>query len=364
MSAPKAQVNANIALKMNAKLGGFNFTVAKAADSDMLVKRSSGEKMMVLGGDVTHPMGDMGDVNSICALVGSMDRHAGKFCTEVELNPPKVDIIENLEAMAVNLFRHYYKHNDELPGILVYYRDGVSDGQFQEVMSKEYTALVAAISMVNAKFLSGSSWEPKITICIVQKRHHLRMFQPDKKFQDKSGNACPGTVIDSGITHPKAFDFYLMSHAGIQGTSRPSHYHVLSDSARFTASEFEQLTYDLCHVYQRCTRSVSIPTPVYYAHLAAFRARALSNRFLALHGTRQPSMIDRSTDVRLVKSKSNDEIAADRVPAAAGAMDTSDDSAVQTFQGIHKTLRKPGALPLNAEADTSLTNNVCLYRYR
>jgi eukaryotic translation initiation factor 2C len=293
---------------------------------------------MVLGGDVTHPMGDMGDVNSICALVGSMDRYGGKFCTEVELNPPKVDIIENLEAMAFNLFKQYHKHNDELPDILVYYRDGVSDGQFQEVMSKEYAAMVNAIKRVNAK-ISGSSWKPKITICIVQKRHHLRMFQADRKYQDKSNNACPGTVIDSGVTHPKAFDFYLMSHAGIQGTSRPSHYHVLCDLAGFTASEFEQLTYDLCHVYQRCTRSVSIPTPVYYAHLAAFRARALSNRFLALQGTRQPSMIDRSTDVRLVKSKSNDEIAADRAPTAACGMDTSDDVAVQTFQGIHKTLR-------------------------
>ena len=29
----------------------------------------------------------------------------------------------------------------------------------------------------------------------------------------------------------------------------------------------------LCHTYVRCTRSVSIPAPAYYAHLVAFRAR-------------------------------------------------------------------------------------------
>lgn len=28
-----------------------------------------------------------------------------------------------------------------------------------------------------------------------------------------------------------------------------------------------------CHTYARCTRSVSIPAPAYYAHLVAFRAR-------------------------------------------------------------------------------------------
>lgn len=50
-----------------------------------------------------------------------------------------------------------------------------------------------------------------------------------------------------------------------QGTSRPSHY--------FTADQLQSLTYQLCHTYVRCTRSVSYPPPVYYAHLVALRAR-------------------------------------------------------------------------------------------
>ncbi|KAG4996968.1 hypothetical protein JHK84_028001 [Glycine max] len=36
-------------------------------------------------------------------------------------------------------------------------------------------------------------------------------------------NILPGTVVDSKICHPTEFDFYLCSHAGIQGTSRPAH---------------------------------------------------------------------------------------------------------------------------------------------
>ena len=38
---------------------------------------------------------------------------------------------------------------------------------------------------------------------------------------------------------------------------------------------------DLCHLYSRCERSVSYPTPTYYAHLAAFRAREHHNALLA-----------------------------------------------------------------------------------
>lgn len=108
--------------------------------------------------------------------------------------------------------------------------------------------------------------------------------------------------MDTDITHPYEFDFYLCSHAGIQvslsqveprpftepgltaaalspslpprqGTSRPSHYHVLWDDNCFSSDEFQLLTYQLCHTYVRCTRSVSIPAPAYYAHLVAFRAR-------------------------------------------------------------------------------------------
>ena len=58
-----------------------------------------------------------------------------------------------------------------------------------------------------------------------------------------------------------------------QGTSRPSHYHVLWDDNGFSADELQCLTYQLCHTYVRCTRSVSYPAPAYYAHLVAFRAR-------------------------------------------------------------------------------------------
>lgn len=39
------------------------------------------------------------------------------------------------------------------------------------------------------------------------------------------------------------------------------------------ANELQLMTYYLCHMYNRCPRSVSIPAPVYYADLAAFRAR-------------------------------------------------------------------------------------------
>ena len=76
-------------------------------------------------------------------------------------------------------------------------------------------------------------YQPGITFIVVQKRHHTRLFCADKRDQmGRSGNIPAGTTVDQIITHPTEFDFYLCSHAGIQGTSRPSHYHVLWDDNR------------------------------------------------------------------------------------------------------------------------------------
>ena len=68
-------------------------------------------------------------------------------------------------------------------------------------------------------------------------------------------------------------DFFLCSHAGIQGTTRPAHYCVLHDDNAFTANALQELTYKMCYLYCRAMRSVSVVPPVYYAHLVASRAR-------------------------------------------------------------------------------------------
>ena len=121
-------------------------------------------------------------------------------------------------------------------------------------------------------------FRPGITFIVVQKRHPTRLFCSDARDQSgRAGNVPAGTTVDANITHPTEHDFYLCSHQGIQGTSRPSYYHCLWDDNRLSADELQTLTYQLCHTYARCTRSVSIPAPVYYAHLVATRARTIEN---------------------------------------------------------------------------------------
>ena len=72
-----------------------------------------------------------------------------------------------------------------------------------------------------------SDYMPGITLIAVQKRHHTRLFCMDKRDQSgRAGNVPAGTTVDANITHPTENDFFLCSHQGIQGTSRPSYYKV------------------------------------------------------------------------------------------------------------------------------------------
>uniref|UniRef100_A0AC35TKG3 Protein argonaute-2 n=1 Tax=Rhabditophanes sp. KR3021 TaxID=114890 RepID=A0AC35TKG3_9BILA len=257
------QTLSNLCLKMNVKLGGVNSILLPTVRPQIF-----NEPVIFLGADITHPPAGDARKPSIAAVVGSMDAHPSRYAATVRVQQHRHEIITDLTDMVRELLIQFYKNTRFKPTRIVMYRDGVSEGQFLNVLQHELRAIREACMTLER------GYQPGITFIAVQKRHHTRLFACDKKDQvGKAQNIPPGTTVDVGITHPTEFDFFLCSHAGIQGTSRPSHYHVLWDDNNLRADELQQLTYQMCHTYVRCTRSVSIPAPAYYAHLVAFRAR-------------------------------------------------------------------------------------------
>ncbi|CAM9446567.1 unnamed protein product [Chrysoparadoxa australica] len=257
----KIQYMANVCLKINAKLGGINCSTQEA------LPFVSDAPTIIFGADVNHPrVGD--DLKpSLAAVVASMDRWACKHSAAVRVQGHRVEVIAELAVMVQDLLRQFYSFTGQKPKQILFYRDGVSEGQFRHCLQYEVRAIEEACDKLEP------GYRPKITFVVCQKRHHTKLFAPNPQDQDRSGNLLAGTVVDTGVCHPGEFDFYLNSHAGLQGTSRPAHYHVLWDENKFTADALQELTYKLCYLYCRCTRSVSIVPAVYYAHLVAFRAQ-------------------------------------------------------------------------------------------
>lgn len=224
--------------------------------------------MIIFGADVTHPSPRDENGPSIAAVVASMDSHPNLYSAEVRVQERRKEIIVELKDIVKTLLKKFKSATRKQPDKIIFYRDGVGEGQFKDVLLHELRAIQVACYELH------ESYKPAITFIVVQKRHHTRFFAEDPRDQcGKSKNIPPGTVVDTDICHPYEFDWYLCSHAGIQGTSKPAHYHVLYDDSDFTSDQLQTLSNQLCHTYVRCARAVSIPAPAYYAHHVAFRAR-------------------------------------------------------------------------------------------
>lgn len=156
------------------------------------------------------------------------------------------------------LLRDFYISCDKKPEQIIIFRDGVSESQFTQVLNKELAQIIEACQFLH------DTWLPKFTVIVAQKNHHTRFFKPNEVT-----NVQAGTVVDSGICHPRNYDFYMCAHAGIIGTTKPTHYHVLRDDIGFSPDDLQGLVHSLSYVYQRSTTAISVVAPIYYTHLAA-----------------------------------------------------------------------------------------------
>ncbi|ORZ32562.1 Piwi domain-domain-containing protein [Catenaria anguillulae PL171] len=255
-----AQYWSNVVLKVNTKIKGpsHNFHLKQ---SKFLT-----EPTLIVGADVTHPAPGTNQA-SIAAMVGSLDPNCLRFQPVVRMQPVRQEEIADAGGMFREVLRNYQTSNaGRLPKRVIMYRDGVSEGQFALVRDAEVHAMRSVLAELNAS-------ATKLTFVLVNKRHHTRFFASNPRDGDRSGNIKAGLVVDSGVTHPTDFDFFLQSQAGLQGTSRPTRYVVLHDEMGWSADDLQLFTYHQCYTYARCTRSVSVAPAAYYAHLVCFRAR-------------------------------------------------------------------------------------------
>lgn len=244
---------------------------------------------IIFGMDVSHGSPGRSDVPSVAAVVGSLEwplisKYKASVCTQ----SPKHEMIDCLfkpdgkvdHGLIQELLRDFYfSSNKKKPEQIIIFRDGVSESQFTQVLDTELSQIMDAWKFLEDTYL------PKFTVIVAQKNHHTRFFVPNEHRPNAVTNVQPGTVVDNGICHPRNYDFYMCAHAGIIGTTRPTHYHVLRDDIGFSPDELQGLVHSLSYVYQRSTTAISVVAPIYYAHLAA----AQVGQFIKLDNTSETS---------------------------------------------------------------------------
>jgi hypothetical protein len=208
-------------------------------------------------------------------------------------------VVERLKA-----WRRNQKRPNDLSSKVLYYRDGVSEAQCTEVRQLK----VEAIRDTYRNLQDGKKNPiiPNITAVVVIKRHHTRIYA---KSTNTTTSCSSGTIVESGITNPVYFDFFLQSHYPLAGTAKPTYYFVLENGMRFSARDLQDFKNWLCSTYVRATLPVSYAPPAYYADRLCERARIYMKEFY--DGTvPMPSWddIDRGLEKEDRDKKWNDEL--------------------------------------------------------
>lgn len=99
---------------------------------------------------------------------------------------------QGLRGAVYELLREFHRRNKRLPEVLIMYRDGVSEGQFDEVQQKEIPQVSPALRFIFSIALAGGCW------------HHLSLHL----FEVAIACVDPMGLLHTGEIFRPAFSFW------------------------------------------------------------------------------------------------------------------------------------------------------------
>jgi eukaryotic translation initiation factor 2C len=149
---------------------------------------------MVVGADVTHPSPLSAEgTPSVASVVASVDKDFVQYPASLSIQQPDQNkeakevrficsrdisnlilmdfgqMIEDMKEMMIERLQLYKKKNKALPQRVIFYRDGVSEGQFDLVLQHELPKVQAAFDAV----YGPKDTKPTLSIIICGKRYVL-----------------------------------------------------------------------------------------------------------------------------------------------------------------------------------------------
>merc|ERR1712110_1331260 len=85
---------------------------------------------------------------SVAAVVASIDPSHTTYSASISVQQHRIEIIQNMENLALKHIQQYYRSNQYLPRRIIFYRDGTGEGQFREVVLREVMAIREACKKI------------------------------------------------------------------------------------------------------------------------------------------------------------------------------------------------------------------------
>ena len=211
--------------KVNAKLGGINMLVSPG--QELRPSQLFSKATIIFGGDVSHASPGS-QASSIAALVGNTNRSCTQYVARLSAQANRKEMIDDLKSMAREIMIEYFNANggasnpESRPERVLFYRDGVSESQFQAVLSDELPCLRQAFQS-----LGDGSYNPTITYIVAQKRHNTRLFVSNPQDGEGRNKDVPaGTVVDTGRAVSLPFIFFWCRFPNVPHKYRGSYQTV------------------------------------------------------------------------------------------------------------------------------------------
>ncbi|CAG0881821.1 unnamed protein product [Cyprideis torosa] len=238
-----------VAGQINCKLGGALWRV------QIPVKG-----LMICGYDAYHDSKLKGQ--SVGAVIASLDSGCTQYFSTAYHHGTRQEISNKLGMAIEKCLDAYHALNGAYPEKIIFYRDGVGEGQIDQVKDVEVAMLIQRIH-------EKTGLPPRLAFIVVSKRINTRIFEMDGRGQYM--NPRPGTVVDNVITCPEFYDFFLVSQSVRQGTVCPTMYNIIEDTGLgLLPDHYQMLTYRLCHMYFNWPGTVRVPAHCQMAHKLAF----------------------------------------------------------------------------------------------
>lgn len=273
----------NILAKTNQKLGGLNYRPEVEKKYEQWFEPG----VMYIGIDVNHPPPNGGPRDegtrepSVVGCAWNTYDEPFRYLGDYQFQEGGVEEVKDFARLAEKALDSYSSGaSKRLPTKIIIFRDGVSDGQFQGVLSAELGALREACLEKG-----GPDYAPSLTMVVVMKRHAMRFFRTEMNDRAPpwAQNIPVGTVIDSSVVEAKSWEFFLNAHLALQGTAKTPRYVVLRDENGLSSDELQTIAMTLAFNHQIVSLPVSLPAPVFSAHNIAKRGKREYSAHVTAH---------------------------------------------------------------------------------
>uniref|UniRef100_A0A7E4VQS9 Piwi domain-containing protein n=1 Tax=Panagrellus redivivus TaxID=6233 RepID=A0A7E4VQS9_PANRE len=254
----------NLAMQINAKLGGTNNT---PTDANKRWQDFVAVSTMFVGID-TRNFNDR-RANGVVTIATSYDTTGMKYRFYRRRINGSSRITIRWEGIIGDALA---KFEGPFPKRVLIFRAGMDDNQ---LVNFESRSEVSQIEAVLKNWCWVRNYEvPKVTFIGYSKSHNVRFMRTDDMKEvevdpayegEMAYNVPRGTVVDHTITSVETF--YLVSHVATKGTANPSKYFIIEDKNNIPANDLLFLLHTMSNLTPRSCVPGRRPLPIAYCKL-------------------------------------------------------------------------------------------------